>query len=86
MCFYRTDLILKINDFLTDSFIGASYITYDKFRCEIISVKRCPTENYTENYQWPDFNSYSVNCWNFTEIYTTENIIAEINCTEINGK
>ena len=22
-----------------------AYITYDKFRCEIISVKRCPTEN-----------------------------------------
>ena len=30
---------------------------------------------YTENFKWPDFNGYSVNCWNFTEIYTTENII-----------
>ena len=47
--------------------------TYDKFQCEIISVKRCPTENF----QWPPgFSGYSVNCWNFTEIYTTENIMA----------
>ena len=29
---------------------------------------------------------YSMNCWNFTEIYTTENIITEIYGTEINGK
>ena len=41
---------------------------------------------YTENFQWPDFNRYSVNNWNFTEIYTTENIITEIYGTEIYGK
>ena len=49
-------------DFRRHTSVGADwqiiYITYDKFRCEIISVKRCPTENLLHRniFQWPDFN------------------------------
>ena len=57
------------------------YITYDKFRWRGAQPKIC----YTENFQWTDFNGYSVNYWNFTKICTTENIITEIYGTEING-
>ena len=34
-----------LSQFLSYSIDYKEYITYDKFRCEIISMKRCPTEN-----------------------------------------
>ena len=63
-----------------------TYITYDKFRCEIISVKRCPTENLLHrNFSMTWFQWKLGELLKYHRIYTTENIITEIYGTEING-
>ena len=40
-----TSFFAKLLCWRLKSYPSVRYITYDKFRCEIISVKRCPTEN-----------------------------------------
>ena len=59
--------------------------TYDKFRCEIISVKKCPTENFS-HWKFSMARLCLANRWNFTEMNLTQNIITEIYGTDINGK